>query len=261
VLEVSVEVQPMTRPGRWRVARGTGMLPAGEREVLVRPAYGQGAVFAPTRLAVKAGAIEVSLPTAGFLELTGTRGAELWVLPVDPKLPAARSDSLRNTVLGPLLAGRYTLGGWFHGQLLGPMQVEVEPGATSQVSLAVGPTARLTLRNERHDAQHPTKVVVLPKAHGNLPEDFGDPRAVTAGFGIGVRASTVTLAALPGPATVVLVWYREHQLVRAVAIQTTLTQGTNELRLDDAARKQSLGPLTERLADLLARPIDTTIEP
>lgn len=260
-LAVGVEVQPMTRPGRWRPARGTVLLPSGEREVLVRPAEGQGAAFAPTRLAVKAGAIEVSLPTAGFLELKGMPGAQLWVLPADPKLQATRADSLRSAVLGPLLAGRYTLGGWFRGQRLEPMQVEVEPGVTSQVTPAVGPVARLTLRNERHDQQHPSQVVVLPKVHGRLPEALGDPRAVTAGFGLGPEAAAVTLAASPGPATVVVIWRRTQELVQAVAVELTLTEGNNELRLDDAARRQDLGPLTEALADLLDRPIDTIIEP
>ncbi len=261
-LDATLEVQPVTRPGRWRVGRGLVRLPSGEREVLVRPAARQGGAFRLTRLAVRNGIIELSLPTAGFLKLNAPQGlAELWVRPADPKLPPARIDVQRETTRGPLLSGRYTVGGWSRGQALAPTDVDVVPGAAALVTLTPGPTATLVLRNERHDAQHPTLVVVLPGSDGKLPEGLADVRAVSSAFGIGAQAGLATLSAVPGPVTIVALWQRQQQPLRAVSKQVVLTEGTNEVRLDDDLHQQDLGPLTDTLRELLAEPFVTTVDP
>lgn len=259
-LDATIEVQPVTLPGRWREARGLVTLPAGEREVLVRPSQRRGGAFPQTRLSVRNGIIELVLPAAGFLKLEEPKRAELWVQPANAKLPAFRVEVQANAV-GPLLAGRYTVGGWSRGLPLAPTDLDVEAGATATLTLKTGLMATLVVRNERHDSQQPTALIVLRDKAGKLPEGLSEVRAVSSAFGLGSQAGRATLRAEPGPVTIVALWQREHQPVRVVSMQAVLTDGANEVRLDDTLRQQNLGPITEALSDLLARSFDTTVDP
>ncbi len=259
-LDAMIDVQPVTMPGRWLAARGLVTLPAGEREVLVRPSQRQGGAFPQTKLSVRKGIIELVLPAAGFLKLEGPKQAELWVHPANAKLPAFRFEAQANAV-GPLLAGRYTIGGWSRGLPLAPTDLEVEAGVTARLTLKTGPVATLVVRNERHDSQHPTALIVLRGEAGKLPEGLAEVRAVSSAFGLGSQAGLATLKAEPGPVTIVALWQREHQPIRVVSMQAVLTEGANEVRLDDTLRQQNLGPITEVMSDLLARPFDTTVDP